>query len=723
MNSLRLISMTTLCAATFMYCHHCLAQNMPEDAATANTSDLTQLDTTTVTARKRKENIIDVPFAVDVIHFESIENKRITSPMWLYRNTPGLSFSSTGGDGFFNHFQLRGVGPLSQSLSPDDSSVVTYIDGVPLSAYASDIGYLNLERIEVLRGPQGTLFGRNAQGGVINLITQKPEESRVGATVEAGTGGHASITGDWAHASDDGRLGTGVTARAKWRDGYVPNRSPIGGDLGEFRDVSARASALIRWGDDNASSLHLQSNWDRRHGHPSYNALQGDTIQVDVTPLHESARKAWSNNLIAEIPMGNMVFHGVVAFSGWDADLLLDDSDGYVFSRLFNQPALRFRPADDISDWHEQERSQYLEARLQNSDAFDYSWVVGYSHLNSDYEIDLRNTSSYSPMIAGRRYGDHDLNSNALFAEASMPVGSPDLTFTLGARHTQDRKSANVSYRGSGENGIVAAFNEQHDMHYNLNTGRAALSWKISPDASLYATAARGAKSGGFPRFTMNAATGKPTAPYAPSESWSYEAGYKAQFGQGRGNLSLAAFLNDVRDEQLMTIDFSTFQFFPTNLDTESSGFEASGNWALTPHWQVGASLNWTLATIEEAGASNARPGNRVPNVPRSSTNLYLDYEGDDQQIMNTSAVPFFSINHAYQSRRPADVMNSFWLPAYQQVDLRGGLRWMNWEVAGFVQNLSDNNPEISGVQFGPGTNVVNYGRGRVVGVSVSASF
>lgn len=677
------------------------------------------LEVIVVTARKREESVIDVPFAVDVYGKNILENNRISASMSFYRNVPGLSFSSSD-DGFFNHFQMRGVGPLSQALSPDDSSIVTYIDGVPLSAYASDISYIGLDRIEVLRGPQGTLFGRSAQAGVINLITRKPDENYTEFAVEAGSNGHSTITGDWSSVSADGQLGGGLVVRGAWRDGHVPNRAPEGGMMGEFRDISGRASGLMRWGDDNDSSVNLQFNWDRRNGKPAYNILKADEIQVDITPEHESSRDAWSANLITEVPMDNIVFNGVLSFSGWDTRLLLDDSDGFVFGHLFGDSPLRFRPALDISDWRESEKRHYLEARIQNQNTDHLSWVAGYSHMGSDYTIDLRNLSSYSPMIAGLRTGDQEIKSDALFGETTFSIAQ-NLDFTIGARHTRDRKEASALYRNNGGSFTVPSFAENHKMQYKLTTGRTALSWKLDSNSSLYATVARGSKSGGFPRFTMNAAFGNPTSPYAPSKSWSYEVGYKKAFSNGK--VSVAGFYNDIVDEQLMTFDFVTFQFFPTNLDTTSSGLEFSGNWLFSRKFRIDLAMNLTKAELESVGISGAKVGNRVPNVPRGSSSLQLDYEGSSRALSGRSFTPFLSLSHAYQGKRAADVKNSFWLPSYHLVNTRAGIRWKNWETSIFVQNLTDERPEISGVQFGPGTNVVNYGRGRVTGLALSAKF
>ena len=180
----------------------------------------TVLDTVTVTARKREEDAQAVPFALDVLDERALASRRIDDTQSLFRHVPGLSLTSFD-DGRFAYFQLRGIGPLSQALSPDDGSVVTYVDGVPQPVYASEIAYLDLERIEVLRGPQGTLFGRNSQGGAIQLITRQPSEVREGgARLEGGEHRYGPRRGIAVGTAGDGPrcagiFGAGIDGR--WR--------------------------------------------------------------------------------------------------------------------------------------------------------------------------------------------------------------------------------------------------------------------------------------------------------------------------------------------------------------------------------------------------------------------------------------------------------------------------------------------------------------------------
>ena len=147
-----------------------------ELAQSAEADEAARLDVIIVTARRREERAQDVPYALTVLGADTLETRRVDDMFSLFRQAPGLSLTSFD-DGRFAYFQMRGIGPLSQAIGPDDGSVVTYVDGVPQPVFASEFAYLDLERIEVLRGPQGTHFGRNSQGGALNITTRAPSDN------------------------------------------------------------------------------------------------------------------------------------------------------------------------------------------------------------------------------------------------------------------------------------------------------------------------------------------------------------------------------------------------------------------------------------------------------------------------------------------------------------------------------------------------------------------
>ncbi|MEO1367483.1 MAG: TonB-dependent receptor, partial [Acidobacteriota bacterium] len=533
-----------------------------------------------------------------------------------------------------------------------------------------------------------------------------------------------------AEASFSGPLGGERTAgrlslRASTVDGFVDNTAAGGGDLGDRNDYAARGVVVVEPAAPDGLRMTLTANVDRRDSSPFYYVLRGQAgadveANVEVAPENEVERTGWGASVKLEKPLGSFDFTSITAVNGFETDQLLDDTNGLIYGPLFGLPAASFLAPLDFSDWEEQEVRLFQELRLSGVTAGDASWTAGLVYFRSDLDVELDNRSTFSPILNGDRDAEQVIDSYAAYGEVTVPLGTPRLRATAGLRYTVDEKSLDATFRGVGFPGSVDFFEEESRADFDFLTGRLALLYEATDDVNLYATLGRGAKSGGFPRLTLNAAFGAPSPAYAESTSWTYEAGVKARLARGRARLDVSGFYNDVDDEQLFVLDLVAFQFVPVNLDTRSFGVEAQADVALAPGWSLSGGLAWTDGEMRERNAfAGALPGNPIPNVAELSTTATLDYRGAARDGSGRSVSPFLTASYQYVGERSVDVADSFELEAYHNVDFRAGVAFGRAEVFAFARNLFDDEQAINGVLFGPGVEAIALGRPRVVGIGL----
>lgn len=683
-----------------------------------------QLDQIVVTARKREERVQDVPISMTVLQGDKLNISPIASNADLARAAPNFSFVDLGGQST-NFANVRGVGSFSPVAS-DDTSVIYYVGEVPQSVYGASPNLVDLDRIEILRGPQGTLFGRNTQAGAVSIVPNRPVfDETLSGKGEAGTDGYgvAQIVGNATVVPD--RLAARLALSYATFGGDIPNVAAGGTDGG--LDVGAARGSLLFKPTISTEAL-LTVSYGREHTHsPRFLLRDTPSFPISATnPRTDVDSETIGVNLKVDHRLDAFTLTSLSSFQRNNSTQLLDLTDGLVFARVSGLPASFFNiPGGDVADLDLREKQYLQEFRITSPDGAPLIWTLGVNYFRSKLDSD-RNARVVTPAFLtanGIQDNRFTTNSYAIFGEATAPI-TDRLDLTVGLRGTHERKTAFYRFSGNGLPGVVPASSQDADFADDFATGRAILRYRWAPDVITYASVARGFVSAGFPAISVNNASGKPDDIFPASTSWTYEAGFKSTLLDGRLMLNGSAFFNDVRNGHLAAFLPSQGAFTMAAVDYESYGAEIEVVAHPAAGFDLSGGLGYTQARLKNVAPGHptgAKSGNDVPNVPSLTANFSAGYRW--------SAQPFglagdFSGRIVYQhvASRAADVINSFDLAAYDLVNVRLG--WENGGIGlyAFANNLFDKRYETWGQSFGP-VPTVRVGQGRILGVGAAFNF
>ncbi|RNE93102.1 TonB-dependent receptor [Marichromatium sp. AB32] len=669
-------------------------------------SDAVQLDTLTVTSRLSEESLAEIPFSVDVIDAGTLEEQRLLDLEEVLRQTPGVDVNSWGGANDAN-IRIRGVGSLYQ-VSAEDTSVVVNLDGVPMSSRHAAMATLDVERIEVLKGPQGTLFGRNSEAGALNVRSRRPTQEAEGyVRIEGGEDGQQLQEAAFGGALSEQWMAR-VAIRHEGADNWIENQR-TGDPLTYRRGLAARASLL--WEPSAATSLLLISERQQQDGYVSSILLRpyGDPPVVDLSPgAVDDNRKVVERH---SLEFGQRLGWGqLTAISSLtSADIEVAKAYGTrVSEQVFGMP-IEYVATDDGD-----ERVFNQDLRLSSLPGAEVFWVAGLNLSRS-----RRTWDSASALEQTRYERRFDTHGEAIYGELTYPLADA-WKLTAGWRHTWEEKRYGATYHRP-----TSTVSERRRLSDSYDTGRLALSHRLSESTNLYAVAARGYKSGGFNDFATQIADSEP---YRAATVDSLEIGFKHHALDGRFDLSGALFYNRVADDHLLGFDYLTMATQAVNADTESQGAELEGNWRIGAGLSLTAGLSYTDATITEdvVGVQGGRvdAGNRVPDVARWSGLVSLSWQHALESFPG-GAAPLLNarLTHRYVGERPADPQNRIDLDAYHKLDLRLGLMFGATEFYVWGDNLLDADYEHYAYWFPPDISVGLPAQGRVLGLGVSHLF
>jgi len=745
------------------------------------------LEEITVTAQKREQSLQSVGVSVTAMSGDQMRVLSLKNAEDLNLHVPGLQTGSFSGDKSVSFFTLRGVGQNDFSDHQETPTAI-YVDGAYVSfPGATGMQMFDLERVEVLRGPQGTLYGRNATGGLVHFISRRPGEETDGyINIQGGSYNMLRVEG-----AVGGALSDTVRARIAGvhnrHDGYVKNRS--GKDAREDRSTSLRAIVEMDLNDDFTATFTGRYNIvDMAAGgvyqhKPSrvgdlglgsevddvdfagYRDLDGDVLAGDFNPLGFIDKESWGGSAKLEWQVSDEV--KLTSITDY-----LDVRKGYMEDSDSS-------PTELLQFISNQDSYQFTQELRLDGTGEKMRWTAGlyYLKVDGDYSSSIW---SVWPLGDGSVAVADSRNSFTQETETISAFGqieydfSDDVSLTVGGRWYQDKKSIDLVSRCYGvdgypmeadladrdlwepvinfENGVavdnpggascieffyfpddgVKQLNEHEIVSRNRKdnewAGKVQLDWRASEDVLLYASVSRGTKGGGFNApidglGDADPAAGQDKVPFDPEVLISYEIGMKSTLNDGKLRLNMAAFYYDYNDFQ--AFNFVGLTQFQFNTDARIYGMEAEMIADLGAGFNVvaGMSLMDTVAYDVPMPDTVTLQDQKLVLAPNFTANAVLLKRWEGDWGAFTAQV-----DGAYIDDQVFNTVNHPTVQADGYFLANARLSYEDadgqWEVAAYVKNLTNKRYKQYGFDVsGFGYSLDVYGAPRWFGAEFNYNF
>jgi len=708
-------------------------------------NDAAGLEEIVVTAQRREESAQSVGIAMSVLSGQSLADKSIAYVNDLQNAVPSLQVEPAFGSSQ-PQFRLRGVGFIDYT-SNNTSPVGVSLDGVAFALPIQTQGQLfDIDRVEVLRGPQGTLYGRNTTGGEINFITNRPTaETHAGVSLEYGSHNEVNAEGfvSGTIAPDlTGRLSVATEQGGAWQRDRVTGQS-----LGDKDKVAVRGQ--LQWSPSEALNFRLGLHWAQdksdeqglyllqpfKPGAPGAPIIPADTsryatgwalnptfakligINADSKPgLNNSNNGA---DLTADVDFGGAKLTSITAYNklirreyaDWDATQF-DDSDEYLNSdsNVFSQ-----------------------ELRLASAGTGAFQWVTGVFYSNEDlHENFYSDLTNRLGGIAVTTY-EQVANSVGVFAQGNYKI-TDQFKVTLGVREdheTRELKGLNTAFlpgvpslTGGALGGSITS---------NLPSGKFELDYTPIADTLIYGSISRGVKSGGF---TAHNTLSAPAAdPFEPEKLTAYEVGVKSDLTHTL-RVDASVFYYRYRDQQILgkVFDDVSQSFIGrfVNANSRISGGEVDLQWrpiaALSVSQYAGFTEGYYTSKLLNSPIDPAQPPVDYNGQPESFPKW--SYGGDVSYTWNIGAYSLSAeSNYSFHDTYSQFFLlgsNDFTIPKYWLANANLSLAPVSgapWTVTLWGRNIFDKSYDITRNFFLPSSEVAAAGEPTTVGIRLTYKY
>jgi len=676
--------------------------------ATTQAQGNLMLEEVLVTAQKRSESVQEIPLAVTALDSSMLDERGITDISSLASSVPAMHFGQAAND---TRITIRGIGS-EQTTVTGDPGVAFHIDGVYQSrASAGNALFYDLARVEVLRGPQGTLYGRNATGGSVNLISNLPTDE-LGGNIElqAGDYNHQRVRAVFNSPLSSDKLLLRVSSQYESRDGYYEDLTPGADDLSDEDSLNVRAQLLYLPTEniDILLSMNYSSNQGAGYGAAAlgdYPAPPPFFINSKLGAATPNPSDPWKvrTSGIADRDNDRQGASLTVTWDlGWAA---LKSISAWQDNTVDSVSDFDFSDADILNENRYQDSTQYSqELQLSSTGDGAWEWLAGLYWLSEETDADYwlndegagLSTYPFFPTIEVKGLADPtyfgnasttDSDSFGAFGQLSYNL-SDAVKLTAGLRYTKDEKSSDISRKEFTNPGLV---DFKKDDDWDQVTWKLGADWFVSDDSMLYASASTGFKSGGFLQVVG-------ADPYKEEKVTAYEIGSKNRFLDNQLQANLSAYFYDYSDMQLRTI--RDLNSVVTNAgESEIKGVELELLARPLQGLELSAAFAYTNAEFTDYYDSDPQDaaaglldlsGNALPRSPDSTVNLGATYSWDFNAGSVTASVNYYWSDSVYFSAYNRD--DGDYQDSYHRTDARIIFNSADdsWYVAVAAKNLED---------------------------------
>ncbi|WP_147820756.1 TonB-dependent receptor [Salidesulfovibrio onnuriiensis] len=669
-----------------------------EDEASDNGTKTVTMDAVTVTATKRDGTLKDFPGNISVMDEMFMETRGVNNLSDLTRFAPNVYVKDTSSGG---SIICRGISTIDTSLF---SPMGLYVDDVAYPmGYMTNQDLFDVERVEILRGPQATLYGRNSESGVINIVREKPDNDQHNKVLlEAGNYHTARLGASTSGPITDDLLFYRLSLQGYTTHGY--NENTLTGDDDVNGKKTLNGEGALRWTPTDDWDITLNVDGAARDmGISSLRYAEGPNSTDRFKVTSNESDKAYEKELGQSAR---------VKYS-WPSVDLTSITSHRTFDREHHLDSDRTSTALGYSDLDTDMDSWSQEFRLNSTDKGALSWLAGFygRYEAIDAGIDFTHVN---PLLTSKRSGDSEDLGYAGFGQATYEIVD-GLRLTGGMRLDVSHNSGKQTYTPN-----TGPVSYEKDVDATEWLPMVSLAYDFTNNVTAYTTVSRGFLAGGFNFYS---ATSEDSFAYDAEHTMNYEVGVKTNWLNNTLRLNATAFYADITDkqvrEEIAGAGLGVWKF--TNAaEAHTQGVELEGQYNPIPELQLTAGFGYADSKVDEwettsGGTPVDYSGNRLPWAPEYTYNLGVQY--------NHQSGIFALADLLGTGEQYFDAANELKQDGYRTVNLRTGYQTEEIEFSLWCENLFDEAYTVKQVKNGAGLAMVEDGAPRTFGFTLNWRF